>query len=127
MQSVDEYLAALDHPKKAEMQALRTLILAADPSIREGVKWNAPSFAVADWFATLTLRPLTQVRVVLHTGARAVPGHPDVVVDDPDGLLAWQGNYRAVATFQDLSEIEEGRSAFTRILQQWVPQLPRQR
>ena len=124
MQSVDEYLAALDHPKKAEMQALRELILAADPSIREGIKWNAPSFAVADWFATLTLRPLTQVRVVLHTGARAVPGHPDVVVDDPDGLLAWQGKDRAIATFHDLGDIEARREGFTSILQQWVPQLP---
>ncbi|MFB2584606.1 DUF1801 domain-containing protein [Herbiconiux liukaitaii] len=124
MQTVDDYLAELEHPKKAEIQELRALILAADPRIREGIKWNAPSFAVADWFATFTLRPPTQVRVVLHTGARAVPGHPDVVVDDPHGLLAWQGKDRAIATFADLSDIDVKREAFIRIVQQWVPQLP---
>jgi hypothetical protein len=124
MQTVDEHLAALGHPRTAEIQTLRELILAADPAIREGIKWNAPSFAVRDWFATLNLRPNAPLRVVLHTGAKAVPGHPDLVVDDPDGILAWQGKDRAVVTFDGPDDIEAKRAAFTRILQQWVPQLP---
>lgn len=33
--SVDAYLAALDHPRKREIEALRTIVLRADPRIRE--------------------------------------------------------------------------------------------
>jgi hypothetical protein len=124
MSDVDDYLAGLEEPRRAEVQALRELILAADPAIREGIKWNAPSFAVRDWFATLNLRPNAPVRVVLHTGAKAVPGHPDLVVDDPLGLLAWQGKDRAIVTFADAADVEAKRGAFTGILKQWVPQLP---
>ena len=42
--SVDEFLAALKHPHKTEIQLLRGIILGADPSIAEGVKWNSLSF-----------------------------------------------------------------------------------
>jgi uncharacterized protein YdhG (YjbR/CyaY superfamily) len=35
----------LDHPSKAEVRAVREIILAVDPRITEQVKWNAPSFS----------------------------------------------------------------------------------
>jgi hypothetical protein len=124
MSDVDDYVAALDPAPRETVQAIRALVLAADPAIREGIKWNAPSFAVRDWFATLNLRPKGPVRVVLHTGAKAVPGHPDLVVDDPEGLLAWQGKDRAIVAFTDAADVEAKRAAFTGILKQWVPQLP---
>lgn len=40
--AVDAFMAALVHPHKAEIEALRKLMLSVDPSVREGVKWNAP-------------------------------------------------------------------------------------
>jgi hypothetical protein len=124
MQTVDELMATLEHPQKAAIELLRTAITEADPSIVEGVKWNAPSFRVRDWFATINLRPTTVVRVVLHTGAKAVPGHPDVTVDDPEGLLRWLGKDRAMLSFHDVAEVEAKRSACTAVVRQWVGQLP---
>lgn len=41
---VDALLSALEHPLKAEVQALRRIFLGADARLRERVKWNSPSF-----------------------------------------------------------------------------------
>ncbi|MDH5829038.1 hypothetical protein QFW80_00675 [Luteimonas sp. M1R5S18] len=54
--AVDALMATLTHPHKASIEALRAAILAVDPSIAEGVKWNAPSFRTHEYFATFHLR-----------------------------------------------------------------------
>jgi len=43
-ENVETFLAALEHPFKPDILALRQVILGADPSIAESIKWNAPSF-----------------------------------------------------------------------------------
>jgi len=55
-ENVEAFLASLDHPFKPEILALRQVILGADPSIAEGIKWNAPSFRTSEYFATMHLR-----------------------------------------------------------------------
>ena len=67
---VDEFMQALDHPRKAEIEALRTIIRGADKSITEGNKWNAPSYRTVEWFATMNLRSKTGMQVILHLGAK---------------------------------------------------------
>jgi uncharacterized protein YdhG (YjbR/CyaY superfamily) len=42
---VDEFLDKLDHPFKAEVQALREIIKGVNRHITEQIKWNAPSFS----------------------------------------------------------------------------------
>jgi hypothetical protein len=73
--SVDAFLAALEHPHKKGVQALRQAILGVDPRIREEVKWNAPSFCLENHFATFRLHPGSIFQLILHTGAKA-KGHP---------------------------------------------------
>jgi hypothetical protein len=70
---VTAFMARLDHPLKAEIEALRTLIRSVDPRIQERIKWNAPSFAIHEDFATFKLYPAATVQVVLHTGAKGKP------------------------------------------------------
>src|SRR6478609_3871881 len=41
---VDAYMRDVEHPFKAEMQAIRQIILGASPKISERIKWNAPSY-----------------------------------------------------------------------------------
>lgn len=64
-------MAALTHPFKAEIEQLRQAILAADPTIQEGVKWNSPSFRTTEYFATIRLRASAGVQLILHRGARS--------------------------------------------------------
>ena len=91
-ESVDTFLAALDHPMKPEILAIRQIILGADPGIAEGIKWNAPSFRTTEWFATFHLRAKVGLQVILHLGAKA-RSTPDIAFDDP--LFIWLGKDRA--------------------------------
>lgn len=121
MSSVEAFLATLDPAVRALVEALRETILAADPSIEEGIKWKVPSFRTAEYFATLNLRVPEGVGLILHFGAKknaiATTG---VEIDDPDALLQWLGKDRAAVVFRDAAELAARRPAFTRLLRAWI-------
>ena len=120
-ENVETFLAALDHPFKPEILAIRQIILDADPSIAEAIKWNAPSFYTSEHFATFQLRTKGGVQIILHLGAKkrdtALSG---IAIADPQGLLTWLAKDRASATFRDLQDVEARRSAFADIIRQWI-------
>ena len=93
----------------------------ADPSIREGVKWNAPSFRTSEYFATTNLRTKVGVGVVLHFGAkvRSVAAGRDSI-RDPQKLLKWVAKDRATADFADLNDLTAKKKAFQAVLRQWI-------
>ena len=117
--TVEDFLAALEHPAKQEILALRRLILAADASIGEEIKWKVPSFRTAGHFATLHLRAKQGVGVILHFGAkkRSVAG---VKIADPDALLEWLADDRAMITFRDLHDVAAKQQAFTVLIRAWI-------
>ncbi len=118
---VTAFLAALEHPHKSLVVAIRRLVLAVDPAIGEGIKWNAPSFHTSEHFATFHLRAKDGVQLVLHLGAKPRPGaNPKRDVPDPDGLLDWKGADRAVVTVHDAKELAARKAALTRILRAWI-------
>ena len=63
-------MATLEHPFKPEIEAIRRLMLGVDPGVREGIKWNSPSFRTTEYFATTNLRSKAGIGVILHLGAR---------------------------------------------------------
>ena len=120
-ENVETFLASLDHPFKPEILALRQIILAVDPSITEGIKWNAPSFRTSEHFATMHLRAKDGVQIILHLGAKTRDDTTaGVVIADPESLLAWVAKDRASVTFRDLNDIDARRSAFAQIIRQWI-------
>lgn len=118
---VEAFLASLDHPLKQEILALRQIILGADPSITEGIKWNAPSFRTSEYFATFHLRVKDGVQVILHLGAKtrdtSVSG---IAIADPESLLEWLAKDRASVKFRDRKDIDARRSAFADVIRQWI-------
>lgn len=120
-ESVESFLASFDHPCKEEILALRQIILAADPTITEGIKWNVPSFQTSEHFATLNLRAKNGVGVILHFGAKKNDiSTTGVSIPDPDSLLEWLAKDRAIVTFRDLNDIAARQSAFTNLIRQWI-------
>jgi hypothetical protein len=118
---VDAFLAALEHPHKAEILALRQTILAADPRIAEGIKWNAPSFRTSEWFATFHLRAKDGVQVILHFGAKVRDkSTARAAIADPESLLQWLADDRASVKFRDAGDVEARRSAFAAVIRQWI-------
>lgn len=97
--AVEALLAELEHPLKADIEATRQLILSVSTTIREGVKWKAPSFRTSDDFLTFHLRSTDVVTLVFHTGAKAKASRSEgLCVQDPDGLLDWRAKDRALVT-----------------------------
>lgn len=118
---VEAYLKSLDHPAKKEIEAIRKIILGVDPAIREGIKWNSPSFRVDDWFATLNLHKGI-VRLILHTGAKAKSLN-QTSIPDPKGLFQWLAKDRAMVSFESEKDVKAKRSALVALLKKWIRNL----
>ncbi|HVJ26050.1 MAG TPA: DUF1801 domain-containing protein [Vicinamibacterales bacterium] len=117
--AVDDFMATLEHPQKAAVAALRDIVRAADPSIGEGIKWNAPSFRTHEYFATTHLRAKIGIGLILHLGAK-VREDAAVQIEDPGGLLAWLGPDRAVVHFADVDEVQARAPALQDVVRQWI-------
>lgn len=118
---VDAWLAALDHPQKDVIAAVRAVVLAADPRITEGIKWNAGSFRTTEWFATFNVlgpKGPKDVGLVLHRGARAVAAAAPVA--DPAGLLTPLGPDRARVRFADVADVERKAPTLAALLREWI-------
>ena len=113
------FLRDLDHPRKREIEAVRKIVLGVDPSIREGIKWNAPSFRTTQHFATMQLRRRDAVRLILHLGAKQRE-LPRTAIADPHGLLEWLGPDRAIVSFRSAQELAANEAALVAIVRQWL-------
>lgn len=117
---VDAFLASLDHPFKDGILAVRKIVLNADPSIHEGIKWNSLSFQTSEYFATMHLRAEDGVQIILHRGAKRRDGPARLAIPDPKGLLEWLAPDRASVKFRDVKEITAKRAAFADVIRHWI-------
>lgn len=122
--AVEAFLRELEHPRKPEIEAVRRIILGVSPTIREGIKWNAPSFRTTEYFATFHLRTRDSVRLVLHTGAKArATAATGLDIPDPSGLLQWLAKDRCLVSLADGAQVEARRAALEAILRAWIRHL----
>lgn len=122
--TVASFIAALDSPRQAEMLALRELLLQADPSIGEEVKWNAPSFHAGGDFATIHWRAKNALLLILHLGVKTGQAIPPAAIADPLGLLRWLGPDRASVSLTDMDDLGRKHDALTDLVRQWIRHLP---
>ena len=121
--SVEALLAGLDHPLRDDIDALRQLIRSAVDGVQEEVKWNSPSFALGEHFATLRLTGKVPLQLILHLGAKK-SALPAGAVPDPDGLLRWLGPDRACIDFARPGEVQRHSAALRAILGRWAAHVP---
>ena len=96
--AMNAYLAHLKHPLKAEIAAVRTIIMQASDKISERVKWDAPVFYFRQDLATFDLNLTKNVHLIL-----LFP--EETVVPDEDGLIGLDHEGRREVTFHNLTEI----------------------
>lgn len=113
-------MAKLDHPLKAEIEAVRLEILRADPSIQEGIKWNGPSFRTTEFFATFHLRPQDRVQLIFHRGAKVRKDAPKITLADPLGLVKWLAPDRCTVTLAAGAAGKEQHEALVAIIRAWI-------
>jgi uncharacterized protein YdhG (YjbR/CyaY superfamily) len=60
------YMAQLEHPLKAEIEAVRETIKGSSSLISERIKWNAPSYYTSADLLTFNPRTKENVQIVFH-------------------------------------------------------------
>ncbi len=110
---VDAYMARLQHPLKAEMEAVRTIIREANSKLIERVKWNAPSFFYKKDMLAFNPRAqeFVQLVFVFYDGA---------MIQEPTGLLEGDYKDRRLAKFHSLDDIRTKKAALEAVVNAWV-------
>jgi hypothetical protein len=110
---VDAYMRDVDHPFKAEMQAVREIILGASPKISERIKWNAPSFYYEEDLGAFNPRATEYAHLIL-----LFPGGQGM--DDSSGLLEGNHKDRREAKFHSLDDVKAKKRALEKLVKGWV-------
>ena len=110
---VDAYMRDVDHPFKAEMQAVREIILGVSPKISERIKWNAPSFYYKEDLGAFNPRATEYAHLILV--------FPDGQgMQDTSGLLEGNHKDRREAKFYSLDDVKSKKRALEKIIKGWV-------
>ena len=120
---VEARLTALAHPLAEAVAELRSAVAAARPDAVESWKWNAPSWALDDHFATLALRRPDEVLLILHAGARPRSDLGAIRVADPAGLLRAAAPDRSIAAFPSADAVRAARPALEAVVREWAAQV----
>ncbi len=111
-EQVREFLLKLEHPLKAEIEAVRTIILSVDQRIAEGIKWNAPCFHYKGDMTVIHVRAQQHVHLVWPSGAE-IGGDSAVLEGDyPDG--------RKMSYFRSMAEVKAKQSQLKQAVRAWM-------
>lgn len=110
---VDAYMRDLDHPFKAEIEAVRRIILGASDKLAERIKWNAPSFYYKEDFGAFNLRANEFAHLIL-----LFPGGAGM--DDRTGLLEGKHKDRREAKFHGMDDVKSKQGSLQKLVKRWV-------
>jgi hypothetical protein len=108
---VAEYMAALEHPLKAEIEVIRVVFKSADTRIGERIKWNAPSYYYTEDLVTFQLRATEHVHLVFH--------HP-LIETIPSPVLEGDYKGRRMAYFKSMEDVKRHEEELVRILRRLI-------
>jgi hypothetical protein len=110
-EEVEAFMKTLDHPFKAEVQAVRKIIKGVNKNITEQIKWAAPSFSYKGYLVTVNLWAKAHVHLVFHDGA---------ILSNKSGLL--EGDYpdRRMAYFSSMKDVKAKQPALEAAIKEWV-------
>jgi len=121
------YLTQLEHPLKAVVGALRTVILEAAPEIGEQIKWNSLSYYFTGEMEIFEAKTYQRDLVVLNLNNKEYvllifPNGASIT--DTSGLL--EGCYpdgRRMSKFASISEVEARKADLQQIVKNWLEQV----
>ena len=110
-EQVAAYMTGLDHPLKAGIEAVRSVIKGADSRLNERIKWNAPSYYYKVDLRTFQIRPVDRIHLVFHHAA---------VVRIQSDLLEGDYKDRRMVYFRDIADLETKREEFVRVIKAYA-------
>lgn len=121
--AVQEFMDDLGSDKRAQVEALRRLILSAHLELDEHIKWNAPSYVLngEDRITFNIMNKEGLVKLVLHMGAtRKEDKNAEPIMGDDSGLIQWSSDTRGVIAFTDISDVHSKQEAVGEIIKRWL-------
>jgi hypothetical protein len=113
---VTAYMQELEHPLKAEIVALRTIIKSANRKVTERIKWDAPNYFYKEDLITFNLKANKIVHIVLHNA---------VVTGVKSPLLEGDHKDRRMVYFHNMDEIKSKEQELKRIINGLVEAMDR--
>ncbi len=108
---VNDWMNKLEHPLKAEIDAVRKIIKESDKNIHERIKWNAPSYYTSADIVTFNHRSSEFVHLIFH--------HP-LIVKIKSTLLEGDYKDRRMTYFKSMKEVAAGKKELQRIMKELV-------
>ena len=111
VEKVKEYMLALEHPLKNEIEAVRKIISGSSNKISERIKWNAPSYYYKEDLVTFNPRAKQYVHLVFH--------HPAIITITSTLL---EGDYkdRRMVYLHSMNQVTRDKEELQRIMQELV-------
>lgn len=119
---VTEFLEKQNHPFRNEIEELRITILTANSELTENIKWNGPNYCFENEDRiTMRIQPPTkQVQLIFHRGAKKQIQPENKLISNKSKMLLWKENDRAIATFKNMQDVENGKTELIQIVSEWI-------
>lgn len=120
--TVAAFLEDLSDERRGQVEALRAIIHAAEPSLTEHIKWNAPSYVFnGEDRITFNTHYPDRILVLLHMGATRTEDKKGVpIMDDLTGLISWNSDIRGTLSFESQADVTQKREAVTTLIKRWL-------
>jgi hypothetical protein len=121
--TIAEFLEDQSPEQLEQITLLRTIIMGAEPSLTENLKWNAPNYVykAEDRITFNLMNKEGKVKLILHMGAtkkEEKKGQP--VLIDNYGIVEWNSDIRGTITFKDIDDIKEKSIALSELIKKWL-------
>lgn len=120
---VTGFLDELNHPFRKEIEKLRIYILTTSKDLTENIKWNGPNYCFENEDRiTMRIQPTTtkQIQLIFHRGAKKQEQPADKIISSESKMLVWKENDRAIVSFKNMKDIDNGKIELTEIIKQWI-------
>lgn len=108
---VYDFMGQLEHPLKAEIEAIRAIIKGANGRISERIKWAAPSYFTSVDLVTFNLKMVTKVHLVFHNEA---------ITRIKSDLLLGDYKDRRMMYFDTMKAVEANKTELEWIINEYV-------
>ncbi|TKC64158.1 DUF1801 domain-containing protein [Pedobacter hiemivivus] len=108
---VEEFMSKLEHPLKAEMEAVRAIIVNANSKIEEDVKWGGPSFFYKEDLATFNPRIKNYVALIFHKGE---------LLNIKSDFLEEATKGKVYAKFYSMEQVTANKELIEKMVNTWI-------
>lgn len=107
---VDAWMAAYDNPMKKVVEAVRRVMLEADPRIEETIKWQAPTFTYKGNLASFFPKSRAHASLMFHKGGEIAGDFPS---------LEGEGKEARTMKFKDVADVAAKTAELQAIVSAW--------